>query len=213
MSNSDQTTDKDFVMRDEDENGRTSDEYDDETYAPGRDSLRQTLAMLFVLAGVGALVIVVLSIIVLFKMHNLAGKKQLLTLESKLEQIERSLAGFEEIEKQWGLSAAPGNKAGLMAERIDTLESSITSKIDQIIKELQRLEALSTQQRAPRSATTQPSQTGKKDLKPQVHKVQAGDTIYRISRQYGLTVKQLQNYNKLGPNAKIYPGQELKVAP
>ena len=213
MSNSDHTTDKDFVMSDEIENDKIPDEYDDETYEPGSDSLRQTLAMLFVLAGVGVLVIVVLSIIVLFKIQNLAEKKQLLTLESKLEQMERSLAGFEEIEKQWRLSATPENKAGLIAERIDTLETGINSKIDQIIKELQRLEPSSARQKTPRPGTTQPPQAGKKDIKPQVHKVQAGDTIYRISRRYGLTAEQLRNYNKLGPNAKIYPGQELKLAP
>jgi len=213
MSNSDQTTDKDFIMHDEDENGKTIGEYDNETYAPGSDSLRQTLAMLFVFAGVGVLVIVVLSIIVLFKIQNLAEKKQLLTLESKLEQMERSLAGFDEIEKQLGLFATPRDKAGLIAERIDMLESDINSKFDQIIKELQRLELSSAQQKAPRPETTQPPEAGKQDIKPQVHNVQAGETIYRISRRYGLTVEQLRNFNKLGPNAKIYPGQELKLAP
>jgi hypothetical protein len=213
MSNSDHTTDKDFVMSDEHENDKTADENDDETYEPGSDSLRQTLAMLFVFAGVGVLVIVILSIIVLFKIQNLAEKKQLLTLESKLEEIERSLAGFEEIEKQWGVSGTPEKQSGLLAERINTLESSVTSKIDQVLKELERLRLSSAQQKTPKPETTQPPKTGKKEIKPHVHKVQAGETIYRISLRYGLTVEQLRNYNKLGPNTKIYPGQELKLAP
>lgn len=213
MSNSDRTTDKDFVMSDEHENGKTADENDDETYEPGSDSLRQILAMLFVFAGVGVLVIVILSIIVLFKIQNLAEKKQLLTLESKLEEIERRLAGFEEIEKQWGLSGTPEKQSGLLSERINTLESSVTSKIDQVLKELERLRLSSAQQKTPKLETTQPPKTGKKEIKPDVHKVQAGETIYRISRRYGLTVEQLRNYNKLGPNTKIYPGQELKLAP
>ena len=100
-----------------------------------------------------------------------------------------------------------------IAERIDMLESDINSKFDQTIKELQRLELSSAQQKAPRPETTQPPEAGKQDIKPQVHNVQAGETIYRISRRYGLTVEQLRNFNKLGPNAKIYPGQELKLAP
>ena len=213
MSNSDHTTDKDFVMSDEIENDKIPDEYDDETYEPGSDSLRQTLAMLFVLAGVGVLVIVVLSIIVIFKIQNLAQKEQLLTLESKLEKMERRLAGFEEIEKQWGSSSTPAKQTGLLAERFNTLESSVTSKIDHIIKQLERLTPSSVQQKTPKPETTQPPKTQKKDIKPQVYKVQAGDTIFGISRRYGLTMEQLQSYNKLGPNAKIYPGQELKLAP
>jgi LysM repeat protein len=58
-----------------------------------------------------------------------------------------------------------------------------------------------------------PAKQKQKEIKSTVHKVQAGETLYRISRRYGLTIDQLLKYNKLTPETKIHPGQELKLAP
>jgi len=45
---------------------------------------------------------------------------------------------------------------------------------------------------------------------PQTHKVQKGDTLYSISRKYGIGVEALKELNKLTDNA-IQIGQELKL--
>ena len=42
------------------------------------------------------------------------------------------------------------------------------------------------------------------------HKVKKGDTLYSISKKYGITVKHLIKENKLKNNT-IYLGQELKI--
>jgi LysM repeat protein len=46
-----------------------------------------------------------------------------------------------------------------------------------------------------------------------MHTVKQGDTLYRISQRYQLSVDQLREYNKLGAKAAIYPGQQLYVTP
>jgi LysM repeat protein len=43
----------------------------------------------------------------------------------------------------------------------------------------------------------------------QVHKVVSGETLYKISKKYNCTVKELQDLNKLGETLKI--GQELLI--
>ena len=53
----------------------------------------------------------------------------------------------------------------------------------------------------------------KKAVIPEFHQVKAGDTLFRISRRYGLTVEQLRSYNNLAQDAAIYPGQKLKLKP
>lgn len=45
----------------------------------------------------------------------------------------------------------------------------------------------------------------------QYHTVQRGETFYRISRNYGMTVNQLQALNSLANISKIYAGQVLCV--
>jgi LysM repeat protein len=52
-----------------------------------------------------------------------------------------------------------------------------------------------------------------KDNKAKVHVVQKGETIYGISRKYGIPADQLLKLNKLGPKDPIKPGQQLVLAP
>ena len=50
------------------------------------------------------------------------------------------------------------------------------------------------------------------DNVPLTYTVKKGDTLYRISRRYNLSVEQLRQYNQLDQKASIYPGQKLKVS-
>ncbi len=47
--------------------------------------------------------------------------------------------------------------------------------------------------------------------KPQTHKVQKGETLYRIAKNYGVTVDQVKAWNNKANNT-IYPGEMLQVA-
>lgn len=44
------------------------------------------------------------------------------------------------------------------------------------------------------------------------HTVRSGETLWGISRRYGLTVEELRTLNKLSPGVTIYPDQRLLVA-
>ncbi|WP_137789144.1 N-acetylmuramoyl-L-alanine amidase [Bacillus sp. E(2018)] len=43
------------------------------------------------------------------------------------------------------------------------------------------------------------------------HTVVSGDTVYSLSQQYGSTIQQIKNWNKLDSNYSIFPGQILRV--
>ena len=55
--------------------------------------------------------------------------------------------------------------------------------------------------------------SGKEKLNSQVvyHEVQPGETLYRISRRYNISVDSLRRMNGLSEKAAIHPGQKLKV--
>jgi LysM repeat protein len=57
------------------------------------------------------------------------------------------------------------------------------------------------------------AQTSEKQTKAVYHEVVAGETLYGISRRYGLTVDELRRLNKLEPEATIYPEQKLLIRP
>ena len=48
--------------------------------------------------------------------------------------------------------------------------------------------------------------------KPEYHTVQPQETIFRISKQYGISQDELRKLNNLGPNDPIKVGQKLRVS-
>ncbi len=123
------------------------------------------------------------------------------------------MAGFEDASPPAPEAFNPEQQFQQLAARLDRLEADINSKMDQIIKALESRKEPPTQPPIPAAKAPQPEKKEEKAAKPQIHKVRAGETLYRISRRYGITVEQLRKINNLGPNAKIYPGQEIKLAP
>jgi len=56
-------------------------------------------------------------------------------------------------------------------------------------------------------------QTSEKQTEAVYHEVVAGDTLYSISRRYGLTVDELRSLNKIEREAIIHPAQRLLIRP
>ncbi|WNJ19723.1 LysM domain-containing protein [Pontibacter sp. G13] len=49
------------------------------------------------------------------------------------------------------------------------------------------------------------------DWELQYHKIQSGDNLYKLSRQYDLTLEDLMDLNGLNNQSTIYPGQRIVV--
>lgn len=47
---------------------------------------------------------------------------------------------------------------------------------------------------------------------PKTHQVKKGETLYRISKNYGVSVDQIRTWNQKGNSNAIFPGEELKVS-
>ena len=213
MSRSDNHEDKDFVMRDEDEieNAMDSYEYKNDVIPDAVD--RKPSMLPTIISAMGFLVLIIFGIAILSRMQDLAEYSQLKALESRLEQIEKKMTGVEDLTRPASDAFNPEQQFQQLAARLDRLESDINSKTDQIIKALESRKEPTTQPPAPAAKAIQPEKKEEKAAKPQTHKVQAGETLYRISQRYGITVDQLRKINNLGPNAKIYPGQEIRLTP
>ena len=80
-----------------------------------------------------------------------------------------------------------------------TLGSYVISLEEKIAKLTQETEKASV-----------PKQTVSQEKK-QYHKVVRGDTLYSISKKYGLSVEEICRLNNLKQNQSIQPGQKLMV--
>ena len=175
--------------------------------------------MPYVIGGLGLVVLVVMFVIILSRPKNIVDQEYLQSLEARMQQLEKKLATIGVIDQTIERLGRQEQHLDRVDKKTDRFESTVTTQIDQIIKELgalhQKISRLSATA-GPQSKTADKKQTAaskKAEFATQFHKVQAGETLYSISRRYGLSVEQLRTYNDLAANAAIYPGQKLKVNP
>jgi len=184
-------TDKDFVWRDNYSRNNGSDKdklenYENIRYETAIEELRTKHSRFVKMAAAVFLILAVSLAVLVFKGRNLAEQNQVVLIEEKLDRLEAEFT---------------------------SLKIYIASKLDQAIKEMERDRNTRTTQNSSSVKPPSPPQEEQKDVKPKVHKVLAGESLARICRYHGLTVKQLRDYNNLDSDSIIHPGQELKLTP
>ena len=184
-------TDKDFVWRDN--YSRTNDNikdkfesYENIRYETAIEELRKKHSRFLKIVTAVFIIFVILLVVIIFNSQKLADKHQVSVIEKRLDRLEAEFT---------------------------SLKTYIASKLDQAIKEMERDRNKTTTQNSSSEKTPPPAQKEQNDVKPKVHKVQPGETLSRISRYHGLTIKQLRDYNNLDSDSLIHPGEELKLTP
>ena len=197
--------DKDFVLSSSYQDGDALESREDLYHGSGSNaSGGQAFKHIYIAIG-GFLILIVLSVIGIARTYSLAEKVQFLALESRLEQLENRLGS---IEGEGGLSqaAGQGNPLILLTERLDQLEANMTARINSMANQLNAAPA------KPVAEAAVPAPVPKNETKAKIHTVKQGETLYRISRRYNLSIEQLRQFNQLDQKASIYPGQKLKVS-
>jgi LysM repeat protein len=205
--------DKDFVLSSNSPDSTISEPREDFYHGAGRTVSGEGIFKPLYIAIGGFLILIVLSVVLIARTYNLAEKVQLLALESRLEQLENRLGT---IESEGGLSPAgvQGNQLILLTERLDQLEANMTARINSMANQLNTLPPATVTEAAPKAKAAAAATAGpEKETTARVHTVKPGETLYRISRRYNLSVEQLRQYNELDSKASIYPGQKLKISP
>ena len=192
------------------------DEKDGEDYLGERErhvwDRKKSSPIPLVLLGLGFFVMIFLFIVFFSKTTDIASKKELANVEKRLALLEERLGKIDGIDEKLILLETQGKKFELFVDRFDRFETSMSLKMDIINNELYT----SKKKRGNKAAESKkPEQTkiSKKITHPVYHEVKAKETLYQISRHYGLTVDDLRKLNRLTPEAVIHPGQKLIVTP
>ena len=144
---------------------------------------------------IGLLVLTILLAVFLgFQQYSLS--QQLNEMAVNLTNLEVRMGGQEKQQvdlQAKSLNSVIVNEVGTLSAKVSALEKQITSA-----------------QTTKKSSTESPKQT--KAVQKHFHEVKKGETLYRISQQYGITVDELRRLNKLPPNQPIEIGQKLLVS-
>lgn len=210
---------EDFIINKELADDEAEDFRPENYYGNSGDIFRKKSVLPFIVGGAGLIALVLIFGVILTGRDDGADRQALQSLEARIEQLENKLAAGGTKEEPLEQLAGQEQKLRVLNERFKTFEATVSTQIDQIIKELGNLHQKIDHSAVPKAQTLAPvpqkgpAVTPKKGNAPEFYQVQAGDTLFRISRRYGLTVQQLQRYNNLAPDAAIYPGQKLKLRP
>ena len=178
---------------------------------PSLQTISQGKILLF--GGAGLLVLIIL-ILLLFLGGERGSKEDLSFLEARLGRLEDRVknTGIQEDRIRQIEEQQKAFKQSLLI--MDRSLRSVKEDFDQLTVALQNLQQ---KKAAPPAPKAEASKAVKKEAipqpKPGYHVVTRGETLYRISKQYGISVDEIRRLNNMDASSVIHPGQELLVTP
>ena len=124
-----------------------------------------------------------------------ASKGEVDQLKGRLDQLEKQLTQLE-------------SQSSEIKESVTRLDSSGKTLEQQIVTLTENIDKLA--QVSPPPAKTLPAGA---QVKKQYHQVMPGETLYSISKKYGLSVGDVRRLNNLTQDQSIQPGQKLLIMP
>jgi len=162
----------------------------------------------YVLMVAGVMVLIIFIVIFAPKIRGGEDAK-ILSIDARLKQLEVRLKRIENLDKRLSLLDKLRTELEIsIMERLDSLEASLSMRMDQKVKELDNLHMEARQKTPDKKKIVKIS---KKETEYRYHEVGAGETLYRISRKYGLTVEELRRLNSISPESVIHVGQKLII--
>ena len=177
---------------------------------PSLQTISQGKILLF---GGGGLLILIILILLLFLGGEGKSKEDLSFIEARLGRLEDRVknTGVQEDRIRQIEEHQKAFQQSLLI--MDRSLRTIKEDLNQLTAAFDSLQ----QKKAPPPPKAEVSQPVKKEAipqpKPGYHVVSRGETLYRISKQYGISVDELRRLNHMDPSAPIHPGQELQVSP
>lgn len=228
MTTHDHDENENFVMHADSDDTAANVEQEEDYYLAEGSNLQKPKMLPWIVGAVVLVVLVFLIITIFSRDDNTVDTALLKELEGRMTRMEEKYGAIEKLQDSLARIEKQEKTLANLLVRFDNLESGMIKQMDQLKKELaesRKKAAPATsppakagspsakKPTAPAKATSSPAKPEKKAAAPKFHEVQAGETLYGISRSAGLTVDQLRSYNKLSPTDTIRPGQKLRLTP
>lgn len=163
--------------------------------------------------GIGFLILLILLLLLFARNRSAVLEKRIAALENSVKNFEEMVDKLDVVDNRVTQVWEQTQTFQQFKERFDRSEAALTSRMDQIVINIGRLQKQMPKVRTQKAKTSKTAKVSKKTTGNRYHIVKPGETLYQIGPRYGLTIKQLRQLNKLGDGDTIYPGQKLVIGP
>ena len=139
MVESPKDTREDFVISQDDDMEEEEDLGQEAYYGNQTGILQNKSNLTYIIGGIGLVFIIVLLIFALAGPSGDVDRQQLQALEERIQGLEKRLATIGLLEQALVRIDNNEKELSLIMERVDRFEGTVTTQIDQIIKELGKL--------------------------------------------------------------------------
>lgn len=163
--------------------------------------------------GIGFLILIVLLMLLFSKNQTALLENRINALEGRVKNLQETVDRMDAVDDRVAQIWEKVQAVELFKDRLDRSETALMLKLNQIVKEQDRLQNQVAEVRVQKAKSSKTENIFQKTDGNRYHTVKTGETLYKIGRQYGLTVQKVRLLNKLGDGDVIYPGQKLLVRP
>jgi LysM repeat protein len=201
--------------------------YEDGNYMPFEDQVVKKksplsgISLRYLFWGVAIGIVILLVLLLAGSLINgPVDRARVDALEQRITQLEQKLAKVDDVDEKVSRIWEQARSFETFKTRFDRSEASMSLRMDHLAMSLDALQkktnethdALDKLEKAAAVKRTVPALTAKKKGKTvKTHTVAVGETLYRISQLYHLTVEELRSMNNLPKGAVIHVGQVLVV--
>ena len=199
-------------MKKDDELEINHDWSDDEDYSPKRRLMRSGKTGFLRILLVVLLILVFLGGIFYFLSRQSTDDETNL-LQSKLANLEQKTSSLEkQITELQGKVSTLGPDPALL-QQLDALTQKVEALEKQPAAGIKAKPSTPSKPAAETKAMSPAPSKPAASTEKQYHTVQKGDTLYRISKKYKISVEDLRKLNNLSENQALRAGQKLQVSP
>ncbi|MBW2094637.1 MAG: LysM peptidoglycan-binding domain-containing protein [Deltaproteobacteria bacterium] len=157
-------------------------------------------------------VAILIIVIILFAVDK-STKQPPSPVQTRVKALEEKVARIGGIEES--IAKLQGQQEALQ-KSIARLEGSLESFTKDLRNATRKIEQLKKRQAGlsgQGKKTGLVRKKGASQTRRRYHVVQRGESLYKIAKKYGISLRELYRLNHLSSKSVIYPGQKLVVGP
>lgn len=180
----------------------------------------------FVWGGTAVVILILMLMIFWPDSNGKASIDKLDNITQRLDMLENRLFIVETNIQNISVQQPQEQNLESFQNRVEQLEAFVKHKTDQFTSELEKAQKKissleskpsttvisSKPASAPKAAPAAKPAAAKKTDAAKYHVVKQGETLYRISINYGISVDELLELNNMSKGAVIHPGQKIMVS-